>query len=81
MSDKKRLSRHDDRPGSVLSLWHLWNLVGATEELDSEDEAFTDEMWSYCAHQIARESERPGGVPDLRSPLGPVDADDVDPAA
>jgi hypothetical protein len=72
MSGKKRLSRHDDRPGYAMSLWHLWNLVPSTEEHDGEDEAFTEQMWSYYAHQIARESSRPSGVPDLCSPLGPA---------
>lgn len=81
MSGKKRLSRHDDRPGSALSLWYLWNLVGVTEELDGEDEAFTNEMWRHYVHQIARESERPDGIPDLSSPLGPVEPDDGTPAA
>lgn len=75
MSDKKRLSRHDDRPGGALSLWHLWQRVPATEELDGDDEAFTDKMWTHYVHQIARESEHPEGIPDLRSPLGPVDGD------
>lgn len=54
--------------GVALSLWHL---VGATEELDGDDEAFTDEMWTYYTRQMARESECTVGIPDLRSPLGP----------
>jgi hypothetical protein len=70
---KRRLSRHDDQPGSALSLYHLWEAVPATEEVDGDDEAFTDEMWTYYAHQIARESEQPEGIPNLRSPLGPLD--------
>lgn len=82
MSEKKRLSRHDDRPGSALSLWHLWNLVGATEELDGDDEAFTEEMWTYYSHKIADESEHPESAPDLRSPLGPIEPNEgVGPAA
>ena len=76
MSGKKRLSRHDDRPGSALSLWYLWNLVGATEELDGEDEAFTEQMWTYYVHQIAWESQRLRAIPDLGAPLGPVDVDE-----
>lgn len=72
--ERKRLSRHDDRPGSALTLWALWGLVGAAEELDGDDDGFTEEMWTYYAHQIAHESERPEGGPDLRSPLGPADA-------
>lgn len=61
MSGKKRLGRHDDRPGYALSLWHLWNLVPSTEERDGEDDTFTKQMWSYYVHQIAKESERPEG--------------------
>lgn len=81
MSGKKRLSRHDDRPGSALTLRYLWEEVPATEEVDGDDPAFTDEMWTYYAHQIARESELPEGVPDLSSPLGPVDTNErPDPA-
>jgi len=75
MSGKKRLSRHDDRRGSALTLWTLWNLVDATEELDGDDESFTGEMWTYYAHQIAYESDRPERSPDLQSPLGPLDSD------
>jgi hypothetical protein len=55
-----------------LCLWHLWQRVPSCEEVDGDDEAFTDHMWTYYAHQIARESERPDGVHDLGSPLGPV---------
>lgn len=73
---KRRLSRHDDRPGSAVTLWTLWNLVGATEDLDGEDDAFTDEMWTYYLHQVAKETERPDGIPDLDSSLGPVDGED-----
>ncbi len=65
MSGKKRLGRHDDRPGSALSLWHLWQAVPASEELDGDDDAFTEQMWTYYVHQIARESEQPEGIPDL----------------
>lgn len=72
MSGKRRLSRHDDRPGSALSLWYLWQLVPSSEGIDGDDEAFTEQMWTYYAHQIARESDRPSSIPDLRSPLGPV---------
>lgn len=54
MSGKKRLSRRDDRPGYALSLWQLWTLVPSTGKLDSDDEAFTERMWSSHAHQIAR---------------------------
>lgn len=75
MSGKKRLSRHDDRQGPALTLWALWNLVGATEELDGDDEAFTDEMWTYYTHQIAREADHPDGTSDLGSPLGPIDSE------
>ncbi len=75
MSDKKRLSRYDDRRGSALTLWSLWDLVDAAEELDGDDDAFTEEMWTYYAHKIADESEQPEDGPDLRSPLGPADAD------
>lgn len=71
---KRRLSRHDDRPGCALSLWYLWQIVPGTEDIDGDDATFTDEMWTYYAHQIARESERPDGIPDLGSPLGPIDA-------
>jgi hypothetical protein len=81
MSGKKRLSRHDDRPGSALSMWYLWQLVPSTEEVDGDDEAFTGEMWSYYMHQIGDGSERPDGIPDLQSPLGPVESDEgADPA-
>ena len=74
MSGKKRhLSRHDDRPGSALTLRYLWEAVPATEEVDGDDEAFTDEMWTYHAHQIVRESDRPEGTPDLSVPLGPAE--------
>lgn len=75
MSGKRRLSRHDDRRGSALTLWTLWNLVGATEELDGDDPAITEEMWASYVHRIAAESERPEGAPDLQSPLGPTDDD------
>lgn len=70
---KRRLSRHDDRPGSALTLWRLWQSVPAAEELDGEDDAFTDEMWTYYVHQIARESEQQHDVPDIGCPLGPPD--------
>ncbi len=73
---KRRLSRHDDRPGSALSLHHLWEAVPAAEDVDGDDPAFTDEMWIYYAHQIARESEHPEGTPDLGSSLGPVIVDE-----
>lgn len=76
MSGKKRLSRHDDRPGSALTLWHLWQSVPATEEVDGDDDTFADEMWTHYAHQIAREYENPGLIPDIGSPLGPADADE-----
>ena len=75
---RSRLGRHDDRPGSALSLWYLWQIVPVTEEVDGEDEAFTEQMWTYYAHQIARESEQPEGIPNLRSPLGCVDDDGAD---
>lgn len=74
--EKRRLSRHDDRPGSALSLHHLWEAVPATEEVDGDDDRFTEEMWSYYAHQIARESEHPERAPDLSSRLGPVEPDE-----
>lgn len=84
---KRRLSRHDDRPGSALSLWHLWQAVPAPEEVDGDDKGFTDEMWSYYVHQIAGDSERSDCIPDRcipdrRSPLRPVEPDEgADPAA
>lgn len=68
--------RPDELPGSALTLWQLWQRVPATEELDGDDEAFTDEMWAHYVHQIARESEHTGGVPDLALPLGSIDNDD-----
>lgn len=73
---KRRLSRHDDRPGSALTLWYLWQLVPATEDVDGEDDRFTDQMWSYYVHQIAREHEQPGAAPNLGGRLGPLDVDD-----
>jgi hypothetical protein len=76
MSSKRRLGRFDDRPGSALSLWHLWQRVPSAEELDGDDERFTNEMWTYYVHQIAKESDHPYGIPDLNSPLGPVADED-----
>ncbi|NNG35768.1 hypothetical protein [Nakamurella aerolata] len=67
MSGEKRLCRHDDHRGSALS---LWNLVGAPEELDGDDPAITEQLWSYLAHEIAKGSEYPKNSPDLQSPLG-----------
>lgn len=72
---KRRLSRHDDRSGSAMTLWHLWQIVAATEEVDGDDDAFTDEMWTYYAHRIAYESECADDIPDLCSPLGPLGGD------
>lgn len=75
MSGKKRkLGRHDDRPGPALTLWYLWQFVPATEDVDGEDDRFTEEMWTYYVHQVAEESERPEDAPDLQSSLGPTDA-------
>lgn len=76
MSGKKRLSRHDDRPGSALTLWYLWQIVPATEDVDGEDDRFTGEMWTYYVHQVARESDRPDCIPNPGSPLGPASADE-----
>lgn len=76
MSGKRRLSRHDNRPGSALTLWQLWQAVPAAEEVDGDDESFTEQMWTYYVHQIARESEHTGGVPDLALPLGSIDKED-----
>lgn len=73
--EKRRLGRHDDRRGSALSLWYLWQLVPSTEEVDGDDEMFTEQMWTYYAHQIAKESDRPEGIPDLSAPLGSIDDD------
>lgn len=66
MSGKqRRLSRHDDRPGSAPTLWHLWQAVPATEEVDG-----------------GRLRVRSDCIPDLGSPLGPVEPDEgADPAA
>lgn len=75
-SPKKRLSRYDDRPGLALSLWYLWQMVPSTEDIDGDDEAFTEQMWTYYAHQIARESEQPEDTPDLGSSLGPLIVDE-----
>lgn len=38
------------------------NLVGAAEGMDGDNEACTDETWTYCIHQIAKEPERSGGI-------------------
>lgn len=77
--EKRRPSRHDDRRGAALSLHYLWEAVPATEDVDGDDDRFTDEMWPYYPHQIARESEHPDDFPDLRSPLGPLnDGDSAD---
>lgn len=73
---KRRLSRHDDRPGSALSLYHLWEAVPATKDVDGDDDRFTEEMWSYYVHRIARESEHPEDAADLMSSLGPTDRDE-----
>lgn len=60
---KRRLSRHDDRPGSALTLRYLWEAVPAAEEVDGDDEAFTDEMWTYFVHQICTRVRAPGRHP------------------
>lgn len=75
---KRRLGRHDDRPGSSLTLCYLWRIVPATEVVHRDDDAFSDETWTYYAHQIARESDHPHGVPDPRSALGPPDSNEED---
>lgn len=62
MTASSRLRRHDDRPRLLpLSLWHLWQRVPADEDLDNDDQAFTEQMWTHYAPRS------PGSPSDQRA--------------
>lgn len=69
----KRLSRHDDRPGTALGLVYLWDLVPAVNEFIEFDIDPDPAWWQTFAKQVGSDVDIAATIPDVRRPLGPVD--------
>lgn len=70
---KKRLSRHDDRPGSRLGLVFFWDLVPAVDDYLESDADLSPEDWDAIARQVGADVDIAHTIPDLRRPMGPVE--------
>jgi len=70
----KRLSRHDDRPGTALGLVYLWDLVPAVNEYIEFDLDPDPEWWQAFAQRIDADVAIAKTIPDVRRPLGPLTA-------
>lgn len=70
----KRLSRQDDRPGAALGLVYLSDLVPAVNEFIDFDIDPDPEWWRAFGQRVAADVAIANTIPDVRKPLGPVDA-------
>lgn len=88
---RKRLSRHDDRPGSMLGLVFLWDLVPAVHDYLESEADLSPGDWDALAGQVGVDVDvdrgreirfirraRPSARPQRELPVGSPDRDRPD---